>query len=48
MLDDIETGPWDDWPWSLLDIIPAATAAAWNGTPRQIIWHFQHTPTPPP
>lgn len=41
MRDDIETGPWDDWPWSLLDIIPAATAAACDGTPRQIIWHFQ-------
>jgi ubiquinone/menaquinone biosynthesis C-methylase UbiE len=41
MLEDIETGPWDDWPWSLFEVIPAATRAAWNGTPRQIIWHFQ-------
>jgi SAM-dependent methyltransferase len=47
LLDDLETGPWDDWPWSLLDIIPAATAAAWNGTPREIIWQFQLA-TPPP
>jgi SAM-dependent methyltransferase len=39
--DDIATGPWDVWPWSLLSNIPAAAAAAWNGTPTQIILHFQ-------
>ncbi|MFG1994135.1 methyltransferase domain-containing protein [Actinoplanes sp. NPDC048988] len=41
---EFATGPWDLWPWSLQDIVPAATAAAWNGTPSQIIWHFQLTP----
>lgn len=41
MAQDIETGPWDGWPWSLLGIIPAATSAAWNGTPAVVIWHFQ-------
>lgn len=41
MRDDNAPGPWDVWPWSLLGIIPAAAAAAWNGTPSLIIWHFQ-------
>jgi SAM-dependent methyltransferase len=41
MAEDITTGPWDVWPWSLLDIVPAASGAAWNGTPAAIIWHFQ-------
>jgi hypothetical protein len=38
---DIEAGPWDGWPWSLLGLAPAAAGAAWNGTPSQFIWHFQ-------
>jgi SAM-dependent methyltransferase len=38
---DIEVGPWDTWPWSLLDIAPAATSAAFAGTPATIIWQFQ-------
>ncbi len=41
MAGDIATGPWDGWPWSLLDIVPAASAAALAGTPAAIIWHFQ-------
>jgi len=41
---EIETGPWDVWPWSLLGIVPAAAGAAWDGTPSQIIWHFELTP----
>jgi SAM-dependent methyltransferase len=41
---EITTGPWDGWPWSLLGIVPAAAGAAWDGTPSQIIWHFQLTP----
>jgi SAM-dependent methyltransferase len=36
-----DPGPWDGWPWSLLDIVPAATAAAWATTPTLAIWHFQ-------
>lgn len=39
--ESIEVGPWDTWPWSLLDIVPAATSAAHGGTPATIIWHFQ-------
>ncbi|XVV16820.1 methyltransferase domain-containing protein [Actinoplanes sp. CA-131856] len=41
MPEQIATGPWDLWPWSLHDIVPAATGAAWNDTPSQIIWHFR-------
>lgn len=41
MREDLQPGPWDVWPWSLLGIIPAAAGAAWNGTPSLIIWHFQ-------
>jgi SAM-dependent methyltransferase len=40
-VEDIAVGPWDIWPWSLLDIVPAATSAAYDGTPTTIIWHFQ-------
>lgn len=39
--DEIAVGPWDGWPWSLLNIVPAATNAAYHGTPATIIWHFQ-------
>jgi SAM-dependent methyltransferase len=45
MPEEITTGPWDDWPWSLVGIVPAAAGAAWDGTPSQFIWHFQLTPT---
>ena len=39
--EQITPGPWDDWPWSLLEIVPAAAQAAWHQTPLLIIWHFQ-------
>jgi SAM-dependent methyltransferase len=38
---DVAVGSWDEWPWSLLDIVPAAANAAFAGTPATIIWHFQ-------
>ena len=41
---EIVPGPWDVWPWSLLGVVPAAAGAAWEGTPSQIIWHFQLAP----
>ena len=41
MAEEITTGPWDDWPWSLIEMIPAAADAAWSGTPTGIIWNFQ-------
>ena len=34
-------GAWDEWPWSLLDVVPAAASAAYAGTPATIIWHFR-------
>jgi ubiquinone/menaquinone biosynthesis C-methylase UbiE len=36
-----DPGPWEDWPWSLLTITPAATRAAWRDLPILVIWHFQ-------
>jgi SAM-dependent methyltransferase len=40
-VDNLDPGPWDDWPWSLLGIVPAAAAAAWADFPALIVWHFQ-------
>jgi SAM-dependent methyltransferase len=33
-------GGWDDWPWSLMALIPEATRAAFGG-PQTMLWHFQ-------
>ena len=41
MVEDITTGAWDDWPWSLLGIAPAAADSVWNGMPAVILWHFE-------
>jgi SAM-dependent methyltransferase len=38
---EMTTGAWDLWPWSLLDLAPAAAGAAWSGLPATIVWHFQ-------
>ena len=38
----LDPGPWDDWPWSLVGLVPAAAAAAWDA-PAVIVWHFQLT-----
>jgi SAM-dependent methyltransferase len=38
---DLDPGPWDTWPWTLLALTPAATAAAFANSPAVIIWHFQ-------
>jgi SAM-dependent methyltransferase len=35
-------GDWEDWPWSLLDVVPEAAGAAWE-IPATIIWQFQRT-----
>jgi SAM-dependent methyltransferase len=37
---ELEVGSWQEWPWSLMDLVPEATRAA-DGTPPTIIWHFQ-------
>lgn len=34
-------GPWELWPWSLLDMVPEATCAAVTDSPAVIVWHFQ-------
>jgi SAM-dependent methyltransferase len=39
---DLDPGPWDDWPWSLVGLVPAASAVAWDA-PAVIVWHFQLT-----
>ena len=31
---------WHEWPWSLLDLVPEATWAAW-AVPAVIVWHFE-------
>jgi SAM-dependent methyltransferase len=36
----LEAGSWQDWPWSLLDLVPEAAWGA-GGMPATIIWHFQ-------
>jgi SAM-dependent methyltransferase len=38
--EEITVGPWADWPWTLLPLIPAAAHAAWD-KPSTTVWHFQ-------
>ncbi|MFI7542131.1 methyltransferase domain-containing protein [Actinoplanes sp. NPDC049599] len=38
---EIEPGPWDSWPWSLVGLVPAASAAAWHDAPAVIFWDFE-------
>ncbi|MEV4537221.1 class I SAM-dependent methyltransferase [Asanoa sp. NPDC049518] len=40
---DRETGPWDEWPWSLFALVPEAHRAVYDGTPALVIWHFELT-----
>jgi hypothetical protein len=40
-----DLGPWDVWPWSLLDVVPEAARAALAGVPVMILWHFQRPST---
>lgn len=37
----MDLGPWEDWPWCLMGLVPEATAAANAGVPAEIIWHFE-------
>jgi SAM-dependent methyltransferase len=39
-LSDVPLGTWDEWPWSLLEVIPDAVRAAW-ATPSVIVWDFE-------
>jgi ubiquinone/menaquinone biosynthesis C-methylase UbiE len=36
----VDIGGWEDWPWSLIALIPEATRVAW-ATPPIIVWHFR-------
>lgn len=35
-----EIGEWQDWPWTLMDYVPAGARAA-GGRPGLVIWHFR-------
>ncbi len=35
-----EIGPWQDWPWTLLDWAPEASRAAWDIS-HVLLWHLQ-------
>jgi len=35
-----DVGSWQQWPWTLLDLVPEATRAAWDN-PSVIVWHFK-------
>jgi SAM-dependent methyltransferase len=37
---DLTVSGWREWPWSLLDLVPEATRAAW-AIPATIIWLFE-------
>lgn len=37
---EAELGSWGEWPWSLMELLPEATAAAIDA-PIVVIWHFQ-------
>jgi SAM-dependent methyltransferase len=47
MTDRIRTRAWDLWPWTLMEIVPAATGAAVSATPAAMLWHFQLAGPPP-
>jgi SAM-dependent methyltransferase len=36
---ELTVSGWHEWPWSLLDLVPEATRAAW-AVPAVIVWHF--------
>jgi hypothetical protein len=45
---DGPAGDWQDWPWSLMAMLPEAfrsAAAGAGGVPQTIIWHFQRPET---
>lgn len=38
--DEAIVGPWDEWPWALLELAPTAAGAAW-AIPSLIVWDFE-------
>jgi SAM-dependent methyltransferase len=37
---EMTVSDWHEWPWSLLELIPEATRAAW-AVPAVVVWHFE-------
>jgi hypothetical protein len=37
-------GPWELWPWVLVELAPEAARAAVEGVPAIVVWHFQLAP----
>ena len=37
---DLTVSDWNEWPWSLLELVPEAVRAAW-AVPSVVVWHFQ-------
>jgi SAM-dependent methyltransferase len=35
-----DIGSWQDWPWTLLGVVPEASRAAWD-KPAVVLWHLQ-------
>jgi SAM-dependent methyltransferase len=44
MAGEIDPGPWEAWPWSLVALVPAAFRAAAAVSPVLVVWHFQLAP----
>jgi ubiquinone/menaquinone biosynthesis C-methylase UbiE len=36
---ELTVSDWHEWPWSLLELVPEATRAAW-AVPAVVVWHF--------
>ena len=39
-LGEVAAGSWQTWPWSLLEVAPAAARAVFGGSPVTVVWHF--------
>jgi ubiquinone/menaquinone biosynthesis C-methylase UbiE len=37
---ELTVSGWHEWPWTLLELVPEATRAAW-AIPATVIWHFE-------
>jgi SAM-dependent methyltransferase len=37
---ELTVSGWEEWPWTLMELVPEATSAAW-AIPHVIVWHFE-------
>ncbi|WP_203930543.1 class I SAM-dependent methyltransferase [Virgisporangium ochraceum] len=37
---ELTVGGWEGWPWTLMELVPEATRAAW-AIPGVVVWHFE-------